>query len=86
MTGTQLDMLAPAAPRERCATCRSERPEDYQRKMWLEPVSGECPGCNHATLLEIVTTGRRGDRAGFVAAWTRHYGGKVPRAMRGSRR
>ena len=85
MTDTQLSMFAePAAP-ERCATCRTERPADYPRKLWLEPVSGECSDCNMATLREIFTTGSAGQWAEHVAAWTRHLGGKTPKSMRRSR-
>jgi hypothetical protein len=63
--GSLLDLIPPA---ETCVTCGAERPADYTRALWLEPVSGECLECNHATLHQILHGPDR------EAAWQRHIG------------
>lgn len=63
-----------------CRTCGATRPDGYPRAMFLEPVSGECHECNHATLDEIMRAVRAGDRAAYDEAWARHYPGRRPRA------
>jgi hypothetical protein len=64
----QLDLFA-AAAHPGCVTCGAERPDGYARPLFFEPVSRECPGCNRATIAEIM----RGPlAAGWAAAWQRH--------------
>jgi hypothetical protein len=56
-----------------CRTCGATRPDDYPRAMFLEPVSGECFDCNHATIAEMFRAGRAGDQTTYSAAWKRHH-------------
>ena len=37
-----------------CSTCGATRPDDYDRHLFLEPVSGECHECNGRTLVEMM--------------------------------
>jgi hypothetical protein len=70
MTSVQLDLFAEA---ERCKTCGTERPANHPRVLFLEPVSGECFDCNHATVDEILRGPEQGDLAAYGAARLRHY-------------
>lgn len=79
MTDTQLSLFEPEpGPRHDCLrdgpckTCGATRPADFNGPLFLEPVSQECAGCNHATLTEIFRAGQAGDREAFGRAWDRH--------------
>jgi len=86
---THLDLFAaPDKPEHDCVTngpcrtCGAVRPDGYPRAMFLEPVSLECSGCNHATLAEMFRAGQAGDRIAYEAAWDRHYPPGVERRAR----
>lgn len=58
---------------ETCKTCGAQRPDDFTRYLFLEPVSGECPDCNHKTVMGILDAHRRRDKAALSELWLRHY-------------
>lgn len=62
-----LDMLPGGAGG--CATCGAPRPENFDRALWLEPVSGECFECNHRTVRDLLY----GTAEEREAALVRHY-------------
>jgi len=79
MTQPALFSIAPPPAREQtCKTCGASGPGP----MFVEPVSGECVTCNHATIAEMAEACRAGDLQRLRAAYGRHMPGYDVRKIR----